>query len=77
MVNVSVGDAEFFERAAEYQKYYKSSSPWSKLLLSLPFTTLSEYLEGLENISRFIGSKQIPSITYLAAAVSDFYIPLD
>lgn len=41
----------------------------------LPFTTVEEYLEVLELASRCLSPLGSRLITYLAAAVSDFYIP--
>jgi len=43
--------------------------------LQVPFTSVEEYLRDLEMLSRAISAKKLPSITYLAAAVSDFYVP--
>jgi len=48
------GNEEFENRVAEYQKYYKETSPWSRLLLRVEFTTLADYLRDLEVISRAI-----------------------
>jgi hypothetical protein len=45
------------------------------MLLKIEFTTVHEYLRDLEIISRIIFKHNLKSITYLAAAVSDFYIP--
>lgn len=48
-----------------------------RLLLLLPFTTVSDYLfelRSLANLMRPLGSK---ALFYLAAAVSDFFIPRD
>ena len=44
-------------------------------LLEIPFTTVQEYLEGLEFLCRNLSQHQGKSLIYLAAAVSDFYIP--
>lgn len=46
-------------------------------MLKVEFETVQDYLRDLELISRTIGSNGYPSITYLAAAVSDFYIPTE
>ena len=45
------------------------------MLLKIEFTTVHDYLRDLEMISRIIYKHNLKSITYLAAAVSDFYIP--
>lgn len=49
----------------------------NNMLLALPFTTVTEYifeLRALANIMRPLGSN---ALFYLAAAVSDFFIPRD
>ena len=43
----------------------------------IEFETIHDYLAGLELISRQLSAQNMKSITYLAAAVSDFYIPLE
>ena len=43
--------------------------------LLVDFVTVQDYLQGLEQISKLISSSGLPSVTYLAAAVSDFYVP--
>lgn len=52
-----------------YQKYVTSG----KKLLLLPFTTVNQYLWSLREISLLLNN--FSSIIYLAAAVSDFYVP--
>ncbi|XP_019258740.1 PREDICTED: phosphopantothenate--cysteine ligase 2-like [Nicotiana attenuata] len=44
-------------------------------LLKLPFTTIFEYLQILQLISASLRSLGPSAIFYLAAAVSDFYVP--
>ena len=44
-------------------------------LLTVPFTTLSEYLWLLRGTAQLINKYQPTAAMYLAAAVSDFYIP--
>ena len=44
-------------------------------LLKIPFTTLSEYLLYLRASAQSVTSSGVKSMFYLAAAVSDFYIP--
>lgn len=46
-------------------------------LLCLPFTTVHDYLSLLEESTRCLSSIGHRLVTYLAAAVSDFYIPHD
>lgn len=65
--------SDFKERITEYQKYHTSCSPYSKMLLMVDFVSLHDYLRDLEIISKEVS--QVKTITYLAAAVSDFYIP--
>ncbi|PKI47448.1 hypothetical protein CRG98_032157 [Punica granatum] len=45
------------------------------LLLKLPFTTIFEYLQMLQMIATSVGSLGPRVMFYLAAAVSDFYVP--
>lgn len=45
------------------------------LLLKLPFTTIFEYLQMLQMIAISMRSLGAPAMFYLAAAVSDFYVP--
>ncbi|KAL1547036.1 phosphopantothenate--cysteine ligase (ATP) [Salvia divinorum] len=44
-------------------------------LLKLPFTTIFEYLQNLKLIASSISSIGSRALFYLAAAVSDFYVP--
>lgn len=53
----------------EYQTY-------SHRLLEVSFTTVQDYLSGLETLAEV--TKTVPSVVfYLPAAVSDFYLPED
>ncbi|CAN1144177.1 Phosphopantothenate--cysteine ligase 2 [Linum perenne] len=45
------------------------------LLLKLPFTTIFEYLQMLQIIAKAMNPLGPHSMFYLAAAVSDFYVP--
>ncbi|KAK8649136.1 hypothetical protein V6N13_129871 [Hibiscus sabdariffa] len=45
------------------------------LLLKLPFTTIFEYLQMLRIIASSMRSLECRAMFYLAAAVSDFYVP--
>ena len=67
--------ADFFKKVDSFNKYNNDKSPYSGLLLKIPFTTVSEYLRDLEAISKSVASQKVKSISYLAAAVSDFHIP--
>lgn len=44
-------------------------------MLKIEYGTVQEYLRDLELISRELHNQKVKSISYLAAAVSDFYIP--
>lgn len=66
---------EFYRKVELYNKYNSSKSPYSGLLLKVEFVTVHEYLRDLEVISKAIASKGVKSISYLAAAVSDFCLP--
>ena len=57
--------------SSSVQKYQLYNSD----ILLLEFVTVSEYLDLIETISKQINALQMQSITYLAAAVSDFYLP--
>jgi len=46
-----------------------------KKLLQLTFTTLSEYLWLLRSACQALAPLENKAVLYLAAAVSDFYIP--
>lgn len=43
--------------------------------IEIPFRTVQEYLEGLEYLCKSLNERKGRSIVYLAAAVSDFYMP--
>lgn len=47
----------------------------NRTLMIIPFTTVFEYLRCLETIATAVGPYGEQAIFYLAAAVSDFYIP--
>ena len=66
---------DFYRKVELYNKYNSSKSPYSGLLLKIEFVTVDDYLRDLEVISRAIASKGVKSISYLAAAVSDFKVP--
>jgi len=50
---------------------------YSGSLLEIPFTSLSDYLWLLRSASKVLAEHGKSSLLYLAAAVSDFYIPAD
>lgn len=55
------------------KKYIKARE--SKSLLLLPFTTVTQYLWTLKSIAEILQKLQENALFYLAAAVSDFYLP--
>lgn len=69
------GRGEFFKKVDLYNKYNQKKSPYSGLLLKVEYVTVTDYLRDLEAISRELHSQKVKSISYLAAAVSDFQIP--
>lgn len=66
---------DFYRKVELYNKYNSSKSPYSGLLLKIEFVTVNDYLRDLEIISKALASKDVKSISYLAAAVSDFRMP--
>jgi len=38
------GNTEFEDKVSDYQRFNKSTSPWSKLLMKIEYTTVTEYL---------------------------------
>jgi len=47
------------------------------MLIKIPFVTIHEYLDGIEKVSRALNENNLESISYMASAVSDFWIPYD
>jgi len=47
------------------------------MLIKISYVTIHEYLSGIESISRALHENNLASISYMAAAVSDFYVPLN
>jgi len=47
------------------------------MLIKIPFVTIHEYLDGIEKVSRALNEYNLDSISYMASAVSDFWIPLE
>ncbi|CAI5758124.1 unnamed protein product [Candida verbasci] len=56
-----------------YKKYHKAES--ENNLLLIPFTTVNQYLYTLKSICEKLQILQKNALFYLAAAVSDFFIP--
>jgi phosphopantothenate-cysteine ligase len=71
------GRGEFYKKVDAFNKFCCKKSPYSGLLLKVEFETVHDYLRDLEVISKEIAASKMKSISYLAAAVSDFYLPED
>ena len=57
------------------QKYQEAKQ--KRLLLLVSFTTVTEYLFELRSMAKLLGPAGSRALFYLAAAVSDFFIPRD
>ncbi|KAI9763464.1 MAG: hypothetical protein M1840_000478 [Geoglossum simile] len=71
-----VANEEYRERMLSVLRKYN----WAKennMLLLLPFTTITDYLWSLREIAQLMRPLGSKSLFYLAAAVSDFFIPRD
>jgi phosphopantothenate-cysteine ligase len=62
------------EKMKEVLKSYKAARE-GNLLLTLPFVTIGDYLHELRAISRLMAPLGPNGLLYLAAAVSDFFVP--
>lgn len=69
------GRGDFYKKVDLYNKYNSKRSPYAGLLLKVEFVTVQDYLRDLEVISKELASAKVKSISYLAAAVSDFCLP--
>lgn len=67
-------DKEKLPKAIDHFRNYQSAVQGHKLL-TVEFVTLNEYLELLQLISQHLKQVGANALLYLAAAVSDFYIP--
>ena len=47
-----------------------------RMLLVLPFVSISDYLHELRSIARLMAPLGPQGLLYLAAAVSDFFVPV-
>lgn len=65
---------EYTQKVATVLRKYTEAFNQKKLL-QLTFTTLSEYLWLLRSACQALAPLENKAILYLAAAVSDFYIP--
>ncbi|KAM9964016.1 hypothetical protein ACTFIW_005657 [Dictyostelium discoideum] len=73
--HVCIGEDYYYEVSKEYLKWKKFCENGS--LERVNFETVGEYLYLLKNISTELSILKSNLIVYAAAAVSDFYIPLD
>ena len=72
---VVVGDAYQVSMQAVLRKY--TAAKKEKSLLILPFTTITDYLWALRGLATLMKPLGPSALFYLAAAVSDFFIPKD
>ena len=64
----TVHNQQLAQQIQQFQKYENSC-------IEIPFVTVQDYLSGLEMICKAMSNLGGRSMIYLAAAVSDFYIP--
>lgn len=72
-VVLNVGSEERKGLACEAKAYHTSVR--NKYFLPIEFETLQDYLSLLETCGKRLGALKEQSSFFLAAAVSDFYIP--
>lgn len=71
-----VAKQEYKDKMLEVSRKYTAAKKENRLLV-LPFTTVSEYLWELKEIATLMQPLGRRGLFYLAAAVSDFFIPKD
>jgi len=67
---------EYQEKMRRVLRQYQSAKE-HRMLLLLPFTTVTEYLFELRSLATLMQPLSSRALFYLAAAVSDFFIPRD
>ena len=67
---------EYQQKMVDVLRKYNASKKGNTLLL-LPFTTITEYLWALKEIATIMRPMGPMALFYLAAAVSDFFLPRD
>ena len=72
---VSVAE-EYQAKMSRVLKQYQHAKK-NRLLLLLPYTTVTEYLFALRSLAQLMQPVGVRALFYLAAAVSDFFIPPD
>lgn len=65
------------ELGKSFRKIYDAYHDYSKMLLTVEFETCVDYLWLLRGISSLLAPFKKDVIYYMAAAVSDYYIPLE
>lgn len=68
--------SEYQDQMRDVLRRYRSAKE-NNLLLLLPFTTIAEYLFELRSLAKLMQPLGANAMFYLAAAVSDFFIPQD
>lgn len=71
--NVGVNE-EYREKMLAVLRKYNAAKK-KNLLLTLPFTTITDYLFVLREVSKLMAPLGPNGLLYLAAAVSDFFVP--
>lgn len=71
-----VANREYQEKMLSVLRKYRAAKKSNTLLL-LPFTTITEYLWELKEIALLMRPLGSRGLFYLAAAVSDFFVPRD
>jgi phosphopantothenate-cysteine ligase len=69
-----VANEEYREKMLKVLRQYNSAKE-KNLLLTLPFTTINDYLFVLREIAQLMRPLGPSGLLYLAAAVSDFFVP--
>jgi phosphopantothenate-cysteine ligase len=69
-----VANEEYREKMLKVLRQYNSAKE-KNLLLTLPFTTITDYLFVLRSIAQMMRPLGPNGLLYLAAAVSDFFVP--
>lgn len=67
---------DFTQEILPILNHYKAAVE-NKKLLCIDFTTISDYLWLLREACYFLAGHEEKALIYLAAAVSDFYVPPD
>ncbi|KAI1876065.1 uncharacterized protein JN550_001561 [Neoarthrinium moseri] len=71
-----VANPEHQEKMIRVLRKYNSAKK-NRMLLMIPFTTITDYLHELRGIAQLMRPLGPDGLLYLAAAVSDFFVPAD